>query len=203
MKTPCPFCAEPIPSGAAKCPSCGELLDANKTGGGAIPDRPAGMSTAMILLIVAVVALVLCGCLGIAAAIAIPNLIEARKHGNEAAAIGALKTMNTAQAIFREGDKDYDELLDYGTLAELSASTMIDGVLGSGMKQGYVFDCAPSRATPEFLWFAIANPVVPGTTGDRYFATNHAGVIWYSTTRAFTMNTDTCDVPTDAIPVGR
>lgn len=199
----CPMCAEPIKDGAAKCPSCGEvLLDGNDGNDGkvAAPKKGNGL---VIVLVLALGAVFLCGLVGIVAAIAVPNLLQARKHGNEAAAIGALKSINTSQSIFREGDLEGDAILDYaGSLAELSAATLIDGVLGGGVKQGYAFQVAASPTTPEFLWMAVASPIVPTTTGGRYFVTNHAGVIYYSNTTPFAITPD-CEIPAHAVPVGR
>lgn len=133
-----------------------------------------------LMIVIAIIAII--------AAIAIPNLIEARKHGNEAAAIGALKTLNTAQTLFREGDKDGDQTLDYGSLGELMDTKMIDDVLGSGTKQGYHFaaaagdeDAGGSDTEGEFTWYGFADPASLGTTGDRYFGTNQSGVIYYTT----------------------
>ncbi len=139
------------------------------------------------------------------AAIAIPNLIQARRQNDQVSPIGALKTLNTSQTLYREGDKDRNGTLDYGTLAQLSDTTLIDAVLGSGTKQGYHFACAPSALTPEFLWFAVANPVTPGVTGDRYFCTNHAGVIYYTGLRggSIAMNTTDCEIPASCLPVGK
>lgn len=157
-----------------------------------------GFTLIELMIVIAIIAII--------AAIAIPNLIEARKHGNEAAAIGALKTINTSQTLFREGDKDGNSRLDYGSLLQLSDTTLIDGVLGSTLKQGYVFACQPASTTPEFLWFATANPASPTTTGDRYFCTNHAGVIYYTGLNGATipMNTSNCDIlPTTTLPVGK
>jgi hypothetical protein len=145
--------------------------------------------------------------LAIILAIAIPNLIEARKHGGEASPIGALKTITTSQTLFREGDKERDGTLDYGNLQELSNTTLIDAVLGSGVKQGYRFEVRPSPTTPEFLWFAVATPVTPGKTGDRYFCTNHAGVIYYTGTSGRSIWTAAggpeCTIPEGWLPVGR
>ena len=48
--------------------------------------------------------------IGSVAAIAIPNMLAARKNGNEAGAIGSLKAISTAQRLFREGDKEGDKI---------------------------------------------------------------------------------------------
>jgi type II secretory pathway pseudopilin PulG len=152
------------------------------------------------MIVIAIIAII--------AAIAIPNLIQARKHGNEASAIGALKTIATSQAIFREGDKEQDGNLDYGMLSEIGGPNivLVDSVLGSGTKQGYLFQCAYGQSTSEFLWFAVANPAIAGTTGDRYFNTNQAGVIYYTTGASLALDVDSCTLPGPAgavIPTGK
>jgi hypothetical protein len=192
--TDCPFCGEAIDADAEKCPECGEVLfEDAPTGGGS------GAPIALILIIVGVV---LCVPIALIAAIAIPNLIEARKMGNETAAIGALKTIGSAQALFREADKEGDDIYDYGDLYELGQVNYLDTVLASGMKNGYLFDAQASSSTPEFLWFATAEPAKPGTTGDRYFATNHEGITYYSSSAPIPMNTTDCSMPADRLASG-
>lgn len=154
-----------------------------------------GFTLIELMIVIAIIAII--------AAIAIPNLIEARKHGNEAAAVGALKTITTSQSLFREGDKEQDLNFDYGTLAEMSAQQLVDGVLGSGTKQGYLFQCNYGTQTSEFLWFAVANPAVPTTTGDRYFCTNQAGVVFYTQATSIAPNSADCVIPTTCLPVGK
>jgi prepilin-type N-terminal cleavage/methylation domain-containing protein len=155
-----------------------------------------GFTLIELMIVIAIIAII--------AAIAIPNLIQARKHGNEASAIGALKTTATAEAIFREGDKEKDGNLDYGMLSELNNTQMIDSVLGSGTKQGYFFFACYSFKTSEFLWFAAANPAINGTTGDRYFSTNQAGVIYYTTANNLLLDTNSCTLPNNGvIPTGK
>jgi hypothetical protein len=191
----CPFCGEALDEpDAPKCPSCGEaLLDDMPSGGG---------GKTVLIVVIVVMAVMACLCVPLIAAIAIPNLIEARKHGNESAAIGALKTISVAQSLFREADKEGDGELDYGSLQELGDTMLIDFVLASGTKQGYIFEASASQSTPEFLHMATARPALPGTTGDRYFAINHEGVIFYSATTPFTLN-DACEIPPGVNPVGR
>ncbi|MCZ6602208.1 MAG: hypothetical protein O6952_04315, partial [Planctomycetota bacterium] len=51
----------------------------------------------------------------------------------------------SVQAQFREGDREGDRLLDYASsMAELSNVGLIDNVLGSGTKNGYVFTLSGS-----------------------------------------------------------
>jgi prepilin-type N-terminal cleavage/methylation domain-containing protein len=155
-----------------------------------------GFTLIELMIVIAIIAII--------AAIAIPNLIQARKHGDEASAIGALKTIGTSEAIFREGDKERDGNLDYGMLSELNTTGLIDSVLGSGTKQGYIFQCTYGFSTSEFLWFCLANPAICGTTGDRYFDTNQAGVIFYTTGQTLVLDTNTCILPNNGeIPTGK
>ena len=154
-----------------------------------------GSTLIELMIVIAIIAII--------AAIAIPNLIQARKHGNETAAIGALKTISTSEAIYREGDKEGDGNLDYGMLSELSSTQLIDSILGGGTKQGYLFQAGYSTTTSEFLWFGVANPAVATTTGDRYFETNQAGVIYYTSAGTLALNTGTCGLDTTVVPVGK
>lgn len=118
--------------------------------------------------------------LGSVAAIAIPNLLAARKNGNEAAAIGSLKAISTAQRLFREADKEGDGTFDYGDLTELGDAGLVDPYLGAGLKQGYVFATQAGTTARTFVFWATGDPATAGGSGDKNFATNHAGVIYYT-----------------------
>jgi type II secretory pathway pseudopilin PulG len=142
--------------------------------------KPGGTNVMLIVVIILGVVGGLCAVIAVIAAIAIPNLLSARKNGNEAAAIGGLKTIANAQTLFREGDGDRNDVLDYGSLDQLSQVGYVDPVLGGGMKQGYEFQVEVNPKNPEFEWWAIARPAVPGTTGDRYFYADQTGIIYYS-----------------------
>ena len=66
-----------------------------------------GFTLIELMIVIAIIAII--------AAIAIPNLLDARKGANEAAAKSAMRTLFTVQNLFREGDKDGDGQLDYAT----------------------------------------------------------------------------------------
>lgn len=139
--------------------------------------------------------------IALVAALSIPGLIEARKSANEGSAVAALKTIGTQEALFKEGDSEKDENLDYGNLRELSDAQLIDAILGSGSKAGYRFQCEPSFTTRDTLWFAVANPALGRRTGDRYFLTNQTGAIYYTGAVSFDINNTDCEVPTHATPI--
>lgn len=87
------------------------------------------------------------------AAIAIPNLMAARRFANEASAISTIRTLNNAEQTFRATTGRGR----CGDLKMLQSSNLIDPETGSGQKNGYRFvvimlptlngDCAVS-ATP-------------------------------------------------------
>jgi type IV pilus assembly protein PilA len=156
-----------------------------------------GFTLIELMIVIAIIAII--------AAIATPNLIAARKHANEASAIGCLKTISSTEVLFRDGDREKDGNLDYGMLSELSATNLIDTVLGSGTKQGFLFQATYGFRSSEFLWFAQANPLIPTLTGDRYFATSQAGVIFYTTGQKVLIDTSTCVLPGNSglLPVGK
>ena len=133
--------------------------------------------------------------ISIIAAIGIPSMLSARKQGNEASAIAALKQIATAETIFRERDSENDGNLDFGMLSELRSTTLMDTVVGSGTKQGYAIQATYSFLSSEFLWFACANPLVPQLSGDRYFATNPAGALFYTTGANIALDTNSCLLP--------
>ena len=132
------------------------------------------------------------------------NRAQARVSGNEAAALGAMRVVMTAQSLYREGDKDHNDQFDYAhNLAQLGKTGLIDSVLASGEKSGYRFELCAGSEAPEFLWMLVAHPIEPGVSGDRWFVTNQAGVVFYSTEGPFELDRVRCQIPEDATPVGR
>lgn len=156
--------------------------------------------------------LVILGLLGTFGAF-VPDFDGYYPRRGESMSIGALKTITTSQTLFREGSKggarrDGTDPVDYAASThELSSATLIDSVLGGGVKQGYVFRVLHSATTPEFLWIAAADPLgPPGARGDRCFVTNHAGVIYYRMIDQggpAVLDAETCEVPAGWLPVGK
>jgi hypothetical protein len=127
------------------------------------------------------------GAFALIALVSMQSLVEARLHQRESCAIRTLKSIATAEAVFREGDSEQDGNLDYGMLSELSNFRLVDCPHGA-----YVFHATYSFATSEFLWFAVANH----EDGRRSFATNQTGVV-FSTTAPYALDTSTCFLPPD------
>jgi Tfp pilus assembly protein PilE len=98
--------------------------------------------------------------LGIVAAIAIPSLFRARGAANEAAAIGTLRSLASAQATFQAKNGRF------GTMAELADADMINRDIRNGVERnGYVFrEVRPTAKTFEFS----AAPVGTASGGNSY-----------------------------------
>ncbi len=151
-----------------------------------------GFTLIELMIVLAIIAII--------ASIAIVNLVQARKHGNEAGGVTSLKALHEAQTLFREADQEDDSRFDFGTLSELAEHKLVDEVLGSGTKQGYLFQTTYSAASSEYLWYGIGNPALPTNSGDRYFAITNRGLIYYTTVNEVALNDTDCRVPTIMVP---
>src|SRR6478672_13159801 len=93
-----------------------------------------GFSLIELLIVVVII--------GIIAAIAIPNLLAARRSANEGSAVSAMRTLHGAQMTYAStyGNSNYAGAVGGGTnaaLSELATPGLVDAVLGSGTKAGY------------------------------------------------------------------
>ncbi len=112
------------------------------------------------------------------AAIAIPNLLAARRSANEGSAIASIRTIHDAEMTYQATTGAGN----YGELSLLSQSQLIDSSLASGQKSGYKFVITKTDASSfEPAGFKIsAVPMVStgvSSTGARSFYIDEAGVI--------------------------
>lgn len=124
----------------------------------------------------------------IIAAIAIPNLLRARTAANEASAVGSLRDIVTAAVNYSYTCPKVGfppSLAAIGPTPSPSepcpeGANLIDSVLASGTKSGYVFTYVPRDmdGNGTFDTYTLtADPVKPGNTGRRYFFTDESGVV--------------------------
>jgi type IV pilus assembly protein PilA len=129
----------------------------------------------------------------IIAAIAIPNLVRSRIAGNQASAVGSLRTINTAAetyaATYNHGYPTSLAALGpprSGRAPDADAADLIDEVLASGTRSGYVLTYAPGEKGADGRvdrYTLHAGPITPGTTGMNHYFTDETGVIRQETDR--------------------
>ena len=142
-----------------------------------------GFSLIELLIVVVII--------GIIAAIAIPNLLAARRSANEGSAVSAMRTLHGAQMTYQatQGSGNYAGATSNDTtgLAALNSAGLVDTVLGSGTKSGYAFvggRVASSSTEPAQFWFSAVPTATSGVTqtGTRRFGIATDGVIKADTT---------------------
>ena len=143
-----------------------------------------GFSLIELLIVVVII--------GIIAAIAIPNLLAARRSANEGSAVSAMRTLHGAQMTYAStyGNGNYAGAAGAGTpaaLTELGTPGLVDAVLSSGTKSGYTFvggRVQSSASVPaQFFFSAIpTNDTGVTATGSRRFGVATEGVLMGDTT---------------------
>lgn len=128
-----------------------------------------GFSLIELLIVVAII--------GIIAAIAIPNILAARRAANEGSAVSSMRTIYSCQLVYQATTG----IGNFGDLPALDTAVLTDSVLGSGTKSGYGFEATPTAAgVRPALFYATAVPLVTdgaGKTGTRRFGVSEDGVI--------------------------
>ena len=136
-----------------------------------------GFSLIELLIVVVII--------GIIAAIAIPNLLAARRSANEGSAASSLRTIHGASATWQatSGNGNYPDptgTAGVAGLTELAGGNLLDSVLGAGTKSGYQF---------EYVSYAFEVGVNPASFACRTEPQQVSGIV-KTGTRAFGIATD-------------
>jgi type IV pilus assembly protein PilA len=153
-----------------------------------------GFTLIELLIVVAII--------GIIAAIAIPSLLRARVSANEAATIGDIRTVISAQAAYQSANGGWYEsnfvclnnpsagcIPSYPTnsptfldsqLASLQSKSGYDRSFSGGQApQNYNSNISSPGSTTSYVYWAT--PTSPGQTGVRGFAGDSSGILCFST----------------------
>ena len=133
-----------------------------------------GFSLIELLIVVAIILII--------AAIAIPNLLRSRIAANEASAVGSIRTINTSEVTYAStypqiGFNTLDMLGGAGGSA--TGAGLVDSVLASGTKSGYVFTVTTGSTTPSTTYDVHGDPQ-NSQTGQRHFYSDQSGVIRFN-----------------------
>lgn len=140
-----------------------------------------GFSLIELLIVVAIILVI--------AAIAVPSYLRARIEADESGAVAALRTLNTAQVTYNTA---YPSVGFAATLASLGGTScnpasstgacLIDEVLASGTRSGYVFTESGVTGTPNSTYQIFGSPSLWNSSGINYFCSFQDAVVRTSTT---------------------
>jgi type II secretory pathway pseudopilin PulG len=136
------------------------------------PSQYGGKGMAIAGVILSAISLVVVIPFAIIAAIAIPNLLAARRAANEGSTISALRRISSAEATYQSVHETY------GTLDQLAKEQLIPANLASGAWNGYVIKVSVvTREYPYPGFEAVGVPAEYPHSGRRSFFIDETGVI--------------------------
>ena len=159
---------------------------------GAGPGRQAGFTLIELLLVIAIV--------GILASISMALYRNARVRAGETTAVATLQAINQAQFAFAQacGNQRYAaSLASLATAMPSTGQAFVSPDLGADplVKSGYQFTMAGTAVTDASLtctggtpvesYQVTADPVRPGISGSRFFATNTDRVLYEDAEKTF------------------